>query len=328
MHPSLIARRKGRKIRFMPLTSYTKTNSVRPTLLVLAAGMGSRFGGLKQIAALGPSGETVLEYSVYDAIRAGFDRVVFVIRRDFEALFRDNVGRRFENKIDVDYAFQSLDDLPAPFTAPGRTKPWGTAHAVLAARKIMRAPFAVINADDFYGADSYCKLAGFLASAMKGANPAEFCLIAYQLGKTLSENGTVSRGVCKIGLDGYLESIAEREKIRSGETGPQALCGESWESLGSDTPVSMNMMGFTPDLFPMLQERFKLFLEARGKEPGAECYLPESVSFAIARNWAAVKVLRTSGEWMGITYPDDKNAFSKNIALKHVSGEYPHDLWL
>jgi choline kinase len=310
-------------------SSCPSNESAKPTLLVLAAGMGSRFGGLKQIAALGPSGETVLEYSVFDAIRAGFDRAVFVIRRDFESQFREQVGRRFEKKIDVDYAFQSLDDLPSPFAVPhGRTKPWGTAHAVLAARKVVHAPFAVINADDFYGADAYVKLAEFLSSAANGRKPAEFCLVAYLLGKTLSENGTVSRGVCKVDDDGCLESITEREKIRKSAVGPQALCGDEWQNLGFDTPVSMNMMGFTIDLLPMLEERFRIFLKARAEEAGAECYLPESVSFAIASKWAVVKVLKTDGEWMGITYPGDKDNFSRAVVAKHGNGEYPRNLWL
>jgi hypothetical protein len=327
-HPSLIARRKGRKITSMPITYSVKTNSVRPTLIVLAAGMGSRFGGLKQIAALGPSGETILEYSVYDAMSAGFNRAVFVIRHDFEAQFRETIGKRFESKIDVDYAFQGLDDLPAPFVVPlGRTKPWGTAHAVLAARRLVNAPFAVINADDFYGADSYERLAQFLSTAKAGAKPAEFCLVAYELGKTLSANGTVSRGVCAVDDAGYLESITEREKIRIGNNGPEALCEGEWKALRSDTLVSMNMMGFTTDLFTMLEERFKLFLETRANVSGAECYLPESVTFAIARKMAVAKVIRTNGDWMGITYQNDRDDFTKNVGLKHTEGEYPRNLW-
>ena len=299
------------------------------TLLVLAAGMGSRFGGLKQIAALGPTGETVVEYSVYDAIRAGFERVVFVIRQDFEEQFRQQVASKFEKRIDVAFAFQNLDDLPAPFTTPeNRTKPWGTAHAVLAARNTVDSPFAVINADDFYGADAYLKLARFLREIPASAHPARFCMVAYELGRTLSEHGTVSRGVCKTGADGSLVSITEREKIRAGESGPEALATDStWDKLAFDTPVSMNMMGFTPALFPMLEERFRLFLEARGKEAGAECYLPESVTFAINRGQATVQVLHTSGEWLGITYPGDKEFFTGQISKKCASGEYPAPLW-
>ena len=316
----------------MKMTPPTDANDKSPnkaTLLVLAAGMGSRFGGLKQIAALGPSGETVLEYSVYDAIRAGFTRVVFVIRKDFEAQFREQVSSRFEKRVDVGYAFQSLDDLPAPFAVPaGRTKPWGTAHAVLAARKVISEPFAVINADDFYGADAYVKLAAFLHSADKDIKPARFALVAYELGNTLSENGTVSRGICDVSPDGELLSITEREKIRATAEGPQALCQERWEPLPAEVPVSMNMMGFTPALFPMLEERFRLFLEARISQPGAECYLPESITFSIAKGLASVFILKTNGQWMGITYPGDKDQFTRDIVQKCSNGEYPNPLWL
>jgi len=305
-----------------------KTDTHGPALVVLAAGMGSRFGSLKQMAGLGPSGETVLEYSVFDAIRAGFSRVVFVIRRDFEKQFRESIGAKFENRIDVDYVFQDLADLPAPFTLqPGRSKPWGTAHAVLAARNAVTSPFAVINADDFYGADSYVKLSAFLKGSKTGTGPAEFCIVAYELGKTLSENGTVSRGVCLVGRDGTLLSITEREKIRKGPAGPEASGENRWDPLPADIPVSMNMMGFTPALFPMLTERFKLFLGARGTETGSECYLPESVTYAISKGMAKVRVIRTTGEWIGITYPGDKADFSDRIARRIRDGEYPSPLW-
>jgi len=300
------------------------------TLLVLAAGMGTRFGGLKQISPLGPSGETVLEYSVYDALRAGFTKVVFVIRKDFEQQFRSQVGSRFESIADVHYAFQDIGDLPAPFCAPAaRVKPWGTAHAVLAARDLISAPFAVINADDYYGADAYRQIASFL-SALATENPsstANFSMVAYELGLTLSEHGTVSRGVCQISPEGYLQSITEMEKIRTSASGPEALCADRWILLPANTPVSMNMMGFSPALFSILQERFRLFLEARVNDSGAECYLPESVTFAIAKAQAKVRVLRSKDEWMGITYPEDKDFFIRKITQKHRLGEYPTPLW-
>lgn len=310
----------------------TRNDQITPrgnlTLLVLAAGMGSRFGGLKQVAELGPAGEAVLEYSVFDAICAGFNRVVLVIRKDFEEQIKTQITSRFDNRIDVAYAYQTLDDLPQGFSVPeGRTKPWGTAHAVLAARNIITSPFAVINADDFYGSDSYSKLATFLHATSQHDIPARFCLMAYELGKTLSESGTVSRGVCAISNDHMLESITEREKIRIGQQGPEAAIGETWERLNPTTPVSMNMMGFTPELFPMLEERFKLFLEERGGDPKAECYLPESVTFAINKGKAVVKVIKTSGEWMGITYPGDMDNFSKTISRKCSNNEYPNPLW-
>ena len=310
------------------LNDTQKSPRAKLTLLVLAAGMGSRFGGLKQIAALGPSGETVLEYSVHDAIRAGFDRVVFVVRKDFEEQFRSQIVSRFGDRVDVALAFQSLDDLPSPFTAPeGRTKPWGTAHAVLAARKVVDSPFAVINADDFYGADAYVKLARFLRGTVAQEQPARFCMVAYELGRTLSEHGTVSRGVCKASPEGLLESITEREKIRTSANGPEAFIGEAWTPLPSDAPVSINMMGFTPALFPMLEERFSLFLKERGSDPKAECYLPESVTFALDHGWATVNILRTSGKWMGITYPGDKDAFTASMRQCCEAGEYASPLW-
>ena len=311
-----------------PSTDNLSAHGQGPTLVVLAAGMGSRFGSLKQMAGLGPSGETVLEYSVFDALRAGFSRVVFVIRRDFEKDFREKIGSKFERRTDVAYAFQDLADLPAPFTPPqGRTKPWGTAHAVLAARKAVSTPFAVINADDFYGADSYVRLADFLRGVKDEPGPAEFCLVAYELGKTLSANGTVSRGVCRVGSDGSLLSITEREKIRRGTAGPEASGENRWEALPADAPVSMNMMGFTPALFPMLGDRFRVFLAARGTEAGSECYLPESVTYAINRGLARVRVLRTNGEWMGITYSGDVADFSRRIAHRIHCGEYSSPLW-
>jgi hypothetical protein len=306
------------------------TASVPPTLVVLAAGMGSRFGSLKQVAGLGPAGETVLEYSVYDAIRAGFSKVVFVIRKDFETLFRESVGAKFEKRIDTAYAFQDLTDLPDPFRPPaGRTKPWGTAHAVLAARSQVKTPFAVINADDFYGADSFVQLARFLkAVPSERTVPEEFCMVAYELGRTLSVNGTVSRGICRVGADGTLLSITEREKIRTGTAGPEAQGENRWEPLDPATPVSMNMMGFTPALFAMLAERFRVFLAARGTEMSSECYLPESITHAIGKGQASVRVLRTSGDWMGITYANDKADFSRRILEKIRLGEYPNPLWI
>ena len=300
-----------------------------PTLLVLAAGMGSRFGALKQIEPMGPSGETVLEYSIFDAIRSGFGRVVFVIRRDFEEQFRTKVSSLFEDRIAVDYAFQELDDLPEPYTLPeGRTKPWGTAHAVLAARDIVKSPFAVINADDFYGEDAFRALADFLKRVPTEIIPAKFCMVAYELGKTLSPNGTVSRGICTVDPQGCLESIREMEKIASSDDGPEALMPDGTiTSLSPTTPVSMNMMGFTPMIFDMLDERFRSFLETRGHDLKAECYLPESVAHAISKGYATVEVLKTKARWMGITYAEDRAAFRTDILAKCDNGEYPHCLW-
>ncbi len=313
----------------MPHCNDSGKSTHKLSLLVLAAGMGSRFGGLKQISPVGPCGEAVLDYSVFDAIRAGFKRVVFVIRKDFEEQFRQSVGKRFEKHVEVEYAFQDLNDLPAPFTLPeGRTKPWGTAHAVLAARSLVNGPFAVINADDFYGAGAYREIAAFLNNAREDTGkPAPFCMVAYELGRTLSEHGTVSRGVCKVDECGCLVSIQEMEKIRQSPSGPEALNADIWTKIPANTPVSMNIMGFTPSLIKMLEERFRLFLEQRIGVPGAECYLPESVSFAIASGRASLRVLRSSDEWMGITYPQDRDSFIAKINTLHGKGEYPSPLW-
>lgn len=298
-----------------------------PTLLVLAAGMGSRFGGLKQMEPLGPGGETVLEYSVYDAVRAGFTKVVFVVRRRFADAFRAQVLARFENQVAVDLAFQELDALPTPFQLPpGREKPWGTAHAVLSARPQVTTPFAVINADDFYGPEAFRQLAAFL-SKVRDTWPASFGLVAYRLGNTLSEHGTVSRGVCEIDSRGYLVSVQEREKIEATADGPRALTDEGPVPLGVDTPVSMNMMAFTPAVFPFLEEQFREFLEERGSQPRSEFYLPAAVASIIRRGQCRVTVLDTAGQWLGVTYPEDREGFRTSIARKVEAGEYPSPLW-
>src|SRR4051812_2198550 len=236
------------------------------TLVVLAAGMGSRYGGLKQVDPVGPSGETMLDFAVYDAIRAGFDRAVFVIRRDFEAAFRQQMAARFERRIEVDYVFQSIADLPAGFAPPaGREKPWGTGHAVWCVREAVTSNFSVINADDFYGADSYAQLAGFLRHADPRAVPATFAMVAFRLANTLSEHGTVSRGVCTTEAGGALRSIVEQTNIQPTEVG-------AGKKYSGDEAVSMNCWGFTPALFPLLDRRLRSFLQVRGTEPKSELY--------------------------------------------------------
>src|SRR4051812_49039441 len=217
------------------------------TLVILAAGMGSRYGGLKQVDPVGPSGETMLDFAVFDAIRAGFDHVVFVIRRDFESAFREQVARRFEKRIAVDYVFQALTELPAGFRPPaGREKPWGTGHAVWCARQAVKSNFAVINADDFYGAQSFAQLATFLRAADPHAVPARFAMVGFRLANTLSDHGAVSRGICAVGADGELRSIVEQTNIQPGELGPG-------KKFSGGEPVSMNCWGFTPALFPLLE---------------------------------------------------------------------------
>ena len=287
------------------------------TLVVLAAGMGSRYGGLKQLDPVGPGGETVLDYAVFDALRAGFARVVFVIRRDFEEVFRERIGSRYAGRAEVDYVFQSLDALPAGFTPPpGREKPWGTGHAVWCAAGALRGNFAVINADDFYGADSFAQLARFLGAA-RGP---EFAMVGFRLANTLSEHGTVSRGVTASGPDGDLRSIVEHTGIAAGEVG-------AGRRYSGEEIVSMNCWGFTPDLLPGLDAEFRGFLAARGAEPKAEFYLPAAVSALIGRGGARVRVLPTSATWFGVTYREDKPRVQAAVAALVYSGAYPERLW-
>lgn len=287
------------------------------TLVVLAAGMGSRYGGLKQIDPVGPGGETVLDYAVFDARRAGFDRVVFVIRRDFEALFREKIGARYAGRLAVDYVFQSLDVLPAGTAAPpGREKPWGTAHAVWCAQAAIAGNFAVINADDFYGADSFRRLAQFL----RAARAAEFAMVGFRLANTLSEHGTVARGVCTAGPDGTLHAIVEQTGIDAAEVG-------AGKTYSGDEIVSLNCWGFTPALLPALESQFRAFLAARGAEPKAEFYLPAAVSTMIAQGAATARVLPTESTWFGVTYREDKPRVEAAIAALVRAGLYPERLW-
>ena len=287
------------------------------SLVVLAAGMGSRYGGLKQIDPVGPSGETVLDYAVFDALRAGFTRVVFVIRRDFEARFREKIGARYSGRIAVDYVFRSLDALPADCTVPaGREKPWGTGHAVWCAREALTGNFAVINADDFYGADSFVQLARFL----RAARGPEHAMVGFRLANTLSEHGAVSRGVTSTAADGALRSIVEQHGITTAEVGPG-------KRYAGDGFVSMNCWGFTPALFTGLDGRFREFLRARGNDSKAEYYLPVAVSEMIARGEATVRLLPTESTWFGITYREDKPRVQEALAAHVRAGHYPEKLW-
>jgi CTP:molybdopterin cytidylyltransferase MocA len=287
------------------------------SLVVLAAGMGSRYGGLKQIDPVGPSGETVLDYAVFDAHRAGFARVVFVIRRDFEALFREKIGTRYTGRMAVDYVFQSLDQVPPGFSVPaGREKPWGTGHAVWCARAALPENFAVINADDFYGADSFAQLARFLA----GARGPEFAMVGFRLANTLSEHGAVSRGVTSAAADGRLSAIVETHGITAAEVG-------AGRKYSGNEYVSMNCWGFTPALFAGLDAQFREFLTARAGEPKAEFYLPATVSEMIARREATARVLPTESAWFGVTYREDKARVQEAIAALVRAGRYPARLW-
>lgn len=281
--------------------------------------MGSRYGGLKQVDPIGPSGETMLDYAVFDAIRAGFTRVVFVIRRDFDALFREQVGARYAGRIAVDYVFQSLDALPPGFPPPaGREKPWGTGHAVWCARDALgpEENFAVINADDFYGADSFVRLARFLGAA-RGA---EFAMVGFRMANTLSEHGAVSRGVTTLAAGGALQSIVEVHGISADLVGPG-------RKFAGDEFVSMNCWGFTPALFAGLDRQFAEFLRERAGDPKAEFYLPAAVSAMIARGEARVRVLPTESTWFGVTYREDKPRVQAAIAALVARALYPPTLF-
>lgn len=293
-----------------------------PTLLVLAAGMGSRYGGLKQVDPVGPSGETILDYAVFDAIREGFGRVVFVIRREFEEAFRTQVAAKYADRVKVDYVFQSLDALPPGFAVPaGREKPWGTGHAVWCARDAVKEPFAVIGADDFFGRDAFRQLAGFLRGEPAGEDAApSFAMVGYRLSNTLSENGAVSRGVCATGGDGCLSRVTEHTGILRDEVG----AGKKYS--GAET-VSMNCWAFTPALFTGLNEQFEAFLEARGGEMKSEFYLPEAVSEQVAQGLVTVEVRTTGASWFGVTYREDKPRVQAALAELVARGEYPAALF-
>jgi NDP-sugar pyrophosphorylase family protein len=300
------------------------TSAKKPTLLIMAAGMGSRYGGLKQIDPVGPNGETIVDYSIYDALRAGFGKLVFVIRKEIEQSFKETVGRRFEQRIAVEYVLQELEKLPAGFSVPaGRTKPWGTAQAILLAGGAIGESFAVINADDFYGAEGYRLLAHHLQCGGE-----EYAMAGFVLRNTLSEFGSVARGVCRVSGDGYLESVVELMKIeRDGEHAKNTDESGATTRLEGNEAVSMNMWGFTPRIFPQLEEHFRSFLEAHGTEEKSECFIPRVVDDLMRAGQARVKVLRTPDSWFGVTYRDDRPYVVENINKLIRGGAYPEKLW-
>ena len=297
-----------------------------PTLLILAAGMGSRYGGLKQIDPMGPSGETILDYSVFDALRAGFGRVVFVIRPDFEDAFRDRVIARFAGRIPTAVAFQTLDRLPAGFAPPpGREKPWGTTHAVLCARDVVAEPFAMINADDFYGRDAFAVLARRLAA--QGPDSTAYSMVGYTLRNTLSAHGSVTRGVCRTDARGFLADIRELSGVRHTASGVECAGPDGPVALTGDEPVSMNCWGFTPAIFAQLDHVFRDFLARHGGEPKSECFIPTTVGDLVAAGRATCEVLPTTATWFGATYAEDKAAVQASIAALVAAGDYPASLW-
>lgn len=294
--------------------------------MVLAAGMGSRYGGLKQIDPMGPSGETILDYSVFDAVRAGFGSVVFVIRPDFERDFRDRVLSRFAGRIQADCVFQTLEMLPAGHKLPeGRTKPWGTTHAVLCGRNAISTPFAMINADDFYGRDSFAVLGRRLANLP--IDSSAYCMVGFTLDKTLSEHGTVARGVCQTDERGFLTDIRELTQVRRTANGAEDAGPAGVTVLTGKEPVSMNMWGFTPHVFGQLDACFRDFLAEHGSEQKSECYIPMSVGQLVKAGQATCEVLPTTASWFGATYHEDKAIVQRSIAALVQAGEYPANLW-
>ena len=296
----------------------------KPTLLILAAGMGSRYGGLKQIDPVGPAGETIIDYSIYDALRAGFGKLVFVIRKDIEQQFKEIIGARFEKRVAVEYVFQELDKLPPGFSRPaGRTKPWGTTHAILMAEQAIKEPFAAINADDFYGQQAYKLLANYLTSGSS-----DYAMVGFILKNTLSDFGSVARGVSRTDAADYLTSVVEMMKIeRDGAAAKNTNAEGNITRLTGDEAVSMNFWGFTPAVFPQLKTKFAEFLKKSGGELKSECYIPSTVNDLVVAGQAKVKVLRTNDSWFGVTYREDRPMVVESIRKLIARGDYPEKLW-
>ena len=299
---------------------------MKPTLFILAAGMGSRYGGLKQLDGLGPNGETIMDYSVFDAMRAGFGKVVFVIRKDFEEDFRKVVLSKYADHVPCEVCFQGIDNLPEGFTRnPERTKPWGTNHAVLMAKDLIKEPFMVINADDFYGKESFEVMAKFLLEV--NGQEGKYCMAGYRVGNTLSEHGTVSRGVCATDKMGFLTDVEERKAIEN-KNGHVVYQDNGVDvEIPFETPVSMNMWGFTPEYFTYAEEAFKAFLTENSQELKAEFYIPTLVNDMIKSGKATCQVLDTTAKWFGVTYADDRQMVVDKIQALVDAGVYPNKLF-
>ena len=303
---------------------------MKPTLLLLAAGMGSRYGGLKQLDGLGPNGETIMDYSIYDAIKAGFGKIVFVIRKDFEQDFREKILSKYEGHVPAELCFQSLDALPEGFSCPeGRVKPWGTNHAVLMAKDVIHEPFCVINCDDFYNRDAFMVIGKFLSDLPEGSKNA-YAMVGFRVGNTLSENGTVARGICSKDDKGNLTTVVERTEIMRVD-GPICYKDEqgAWVPVEDNTPVSMNMWGFTPDYFEHSEAYLKEFLAdpKNMANPKAEFFIPLMVNKLINEQTATVKVLDTTSKWFGVTYSADRQGVVDKIQSLIDEGVYPAKLF-
>ncbi len=300
---------------------------MKPTLFVLAAGMGSRYGGLKQLDGIGPHGETIMDYSIYDAIRCGFGKIVFVIRKDFEEQFREKILSKYENHIPVEVVFQSIDKIPAGIPVnPERAKPWGTNHAVLMGKDVIKEPFAVINADDFYGYDTFRSLAEGLKTIEGKTN--QYLMVGFRVANTLSESGGVSRGVCATNADGYLETVTERHDIMRREGGKVSFVADDKQvEIDDNTPVSMNVWGFTPDYFAHSERSFEHFLREHGQELKAEFYIPTVVNELIQAGTATCRVLDTTSTWFGVTYAADRPMVVEQFRRLADEGVYPEKMF-
>jgi NDP-sugar pyrophosphorylase family protein len=299
---------------------------MKPTLLVLAAGMGSRYGGNKQLDEVGPSGETIIDYSIYDAIRAGFGKIVFVIRRDIEEQVKERFVRKLKGKIEVDYVFQEISNVPEGATyTPERVKPWGTSHAVLVADKKINEPFGVINADDYYGFESYRILHDFLVN---DKDPDRYCIVGYKLGNTLSDHGTVNRGVCNVDDSGLLENIVEVLKIEKTSEGARATASDGAElKFSGNEIVSMNLFGFKPSCFDILRKDFREFIAKNGNDPKSELLIPATLDRFIKNGEISIKVLMSNERWFGVTYREDKPFVVESIREMIRKGVYPEAIY-
>lgn len=302
---------------------------MKPTLLVLAAGMGSRYGGLKQLDGLGPHGETIMDYSVYDAVRAGFGKIVFVIRHDFEQEFAQRVLSKYKDFVDVRVVFQTTDALPEGYTCPAdRTRPWGTNHAIMMGESVINEPFAVINADDFYGRHAFQVIAEYLSS--HADTKGKYCMVAFKVGNTMTENGSVSRGICTVDRSHRLRRIVERRKISYRQDGSIAFIDDETgdeHTLDSSVPVSMNLWGFTPDYFGFSSREFGRFLDKYISDPGREFFIPSVVDKLVGNGEATVKVLDTDSKWFGVTYAGDRDNVCRQLKALHEQGEYPDSIF-